>query len=278
MTDNEHLIQEMKAVLDFSNMYDMKDVENVKKVLSFVEPNSGNATPIGKQYQLRLKSILVGKNESVCFICRKEPSHDGLICDACMAKFSGGKTCFYDQRINIDEAFSEVILGEFPEEKNIQENLEADQINTEVPAEIDAANDDADPITWDAIKTKGKTLFGKAIKWEREQRVKLAIKKAYHDEEEKRKPHTHKVKHVNPMSAVDKQTIDLLEAQGLAESAKWRANGCKGVDPGWAFAGKISEIEQKYIWYEEVTEPPEVDPCTPIFVDEEAIRKRIMKE
>lgn len=279
MDNNEQLIQEMKAVLDFSNMYDMRDVENVKQVLSFIEPNTMNATPIGKQYLARLNSILAGNNDGVCFICRKEPSHDGIICDACMSKFSGGKTTFYDQKINIDETFSEAILGNSSDNRQIIDNTDK-QENEATSSVVDVASESAGVSKWNAFKTKGKELFDKAIKWEREQRVKLAISAAYAEEEDKRKPHVKKIRHERALTPTEKQTIELLKAkQNAAQAKAWKLGpGSAEQTEAYSLMRQIRELENDAVWYEEITEPPVIDPSIPIFVDEEAIRKRIMKE
>lgn len=114
-----------------------------------------------------------------------------------------------------------------------------------------------------------------------------AIENAYKEEQEKRKPHIQRIEHQNPISPIDQQTIALLEAEAekyAAEQSKAFATGSgdqkaasfmSALQYGSSIDDKINAIKSKYIWYEDVTIPPEIDPSIPIHVDEDAIRRRI---
>ena len=94
----------------------------------------------------------------------------------------------------------------------------------------------------------------KAIK----NRQEAAIRAAYKKEEEKRKPTIKKIRHTRPLTPQEQQTID---------SAEFRA---------WnSLWSQKNNIERRAEWYETIELPPEVDPDTPIYVDEEAIRNSI---
>lgn len=83
---------------------------------------------------------------------------------------------------------------------------------------------------------------------------------------------------------------------GSAPGRPKRTAGGRPKDPGWSayndykikrltyndylwgslrFESQIKEIRRRAEWYETIELPPEVDPDTPIYVDEEAIRNSI---
>lgn len=114
----------------------------------------------------------------------------------------------------------------------------------------------------------------KAIK----NRQEAAIRAAYKKEEEKRKPKIKKIRHTRPLTPQEQQTIDMIEMEmtklrvdresgritNSAESRAWNSL--------WS---QKNNIERRAEWYETIELPPEVDPDTPIYVDEEAIRNSI---
>lgn len=114
----------------------------------------------------------------------------------------------------------------------------------------------------------------KAIK----NRQEAAIRAAYKKEEEKRKPTIKKIRHTRPLTPQEQQTIDMIEMEmtklrvdresgRITNSAEFRA---------WnSLWSQKNNIERRAEWYETIELPPEVDPDTPIYVDEEAIRNSI---
>ncbi len=298
--NKEQLKNEIEAVMQFSNQYDMRDVENVKRVRSYIISNIENASPIGKQYYDRLDAIINDTASELCFVCKKVKSHDGIICDSCMSKYSGNKLLFYDQSIELDIALSEFLSDEMDSDNpEKDEQIEINSGESPNPSEL---KDDFFSESFDELKKKGKGLLSKAIKWEREKRVKWAIQAAYAEEQEKRKPHINKIKHERPLTPTEQQTIALLEAQKNAAFSQMRQyeadlSSYNAANPygysdernrirnakseaslrGAQLCEQIQKIRDSAIWYEEVTIPPEIDPSVPIIVDEEGIRKRIMK-
>lgn len=120
-------------------------------------------------------------------------------------------------------------------------------------------------------------------------KAEKAIAEAYQIEQEKRKPHINRIEHQRPLTPQEQQTIDMLEMQAMqfasSQSEKMYGGNMSSDEKTGAFVNtlfmgdeyqkKIDEIKSRAIWYEEVQVPPEVDPSTPINVDEEAIRKKI---
>ena len=123
------------------------------------------------------------------------------------------------------------------------------------------------------------------------QKADKAIAEAYHIEQEKRKPHIKRIPHQRPLTQEEMQTIDLLEMEAQRQGQiqlnrmNERMNSKKKDDGFSPFMNmvftlsetdrKIKEIKKRAVWYEEVPVPPEIDPSTPIYVDEDAIRRQI---
>ena len=109
-------------------------------------------------------------------------------------------------------------------------------------------------------------------------RQEAAVRAAYKKEEEKRKPHTKKIRHTRALTPQEQQSIDMIEM----EIAKLKVDYKSGriTEKAWS-SGHLSlcaqegQIKSRTVWYETIEIPPEVDPNTPIYVDEEAIRNSI---
>ena len=110
----------------------------------------------------------------------------------------------------------------------------------------------------------------KAIK----NRQEAAIRAAYKKEEEKRKPKIKKIRHTRPFTPQEQQTIDMLEMEIRKMESDYRNNRTdySGIS---SLRSQKFDIERRAEWYETIELPPEVDPDTPIYVDEEAIRNSI---
>lgn len=130
------------------------------------------------------------------------------------------------------------------------------------------------------IGETAKGLFGKLRSGLNSYREDAAVRKAYKAEEEKRKPHIKRIQHERPLTPEEQQTVDLLEAEMHSAIAK---AGRDGMSFWEALAAtnpiqmKIDEIKNRAIWFEEITIPPEIDPRTPIVIDEDAIRQSVRK-
>ena len=120
-------------------------------------------------------------------------------------------------------------------------------------------------------------------------KAEKAISEAYRIEQEKRTPHIKRIEHQRPLTPQEQQSIDMLEMEALkyasSQSEKMYGGSMSSSEKTGAFVNtlfmgdeyqrKIDEIKSRAVWYEDVQVPPEIDPNTPIFVDEEAIKKRI---
>lgn len=136
---------------------------------------------------------------------------------------------------------------------------------------------DGDSNTQTKAQTKG--FWGKMKDEAIKKKQEAAIRKAYHMEEEKRKPHVKQIKHERALTPQEQQTIDMIKMERDAKIAEWSRQGVGFFEATFTRAmpydNRIKEIEDRCIWYEEVIVPPEIDPSVPIEVDEEAIRKSI---
>ena len=125
MADKEALLHDIEIVTTFSSKYDMKKPEQAGKYVTFFESKNYFASGVGTSYIERLKEIRQGKINELCFVCKKNPSYDGVLCTGCMNKYSRGKKQFYGQNdfADLDALFSDndydVNSGA---EKNYQEN------------------------------------------------------------------------------------------------------------------------------------------------------------
>ena len=117
-----------------------------------------------------------------------------------------------------------------------------------------------------------KNLFGK---------MKDAAINAYKAEQDKRKAHVKRIKHERPLTPQEQQAIDIITMERDAKIAEWSRQGVSLIEATLTrtipYDNKIEEIRNRAIWYEDVVIPPEVDPSTPIVIDEQAIRERIRK-
>lgn len=95
MATKEELLHEIDIVTTFSSKYNMKDQAQAARYIKFFNEKKVFKTQIGVQYLERLNQIKDGKVEEPCFICKKNPSYDGVLCDACMNKYTRGKKNFF---------------------------------------------------------------------------------------------------------------------------------------------------------------------------------------
>lgn len=97
MADKEALLHDIEIVTTFSSKYDMKKPEQAGKYVTFFESKNYFVSGVGTSYIERLKEIRQGKINEPCFVCKKNPSYDGVLCTGCMNKYSRGKKQFYGQ-------------------------------------------------------------------------------------------------------------------------------------------------------------------------------------
>lgn len=85
--------QDIVNILRFSSQYEMGIPENSKKIFAYIKSKGIMTSPIGKLYVQRIAKISTGTEAKncMCMFCNKKKSVDGVICNDCMEKFSGGK-------------------------------------------------------------------------------------------------------------------------------------------------------------------------------------------
>ncbi len=96
---DESLMQkkmDMKYILKFSSLYNMSKPENANKVEKYIKAKSLMTSPLGGLYMKRLSDIAGSKSLDAydCLFCKTNVSQDGILCEGCMSKYSGGKLTF----------------------------------------------------------------------------------------------------------------------------------------------------------------------------------------
>ncbi len=107
MANDEQVNQQkldMANILKFSARIDMNNKSNVNKVINYITLKNMMISTVGKKYVQRLTDISKGKSteELNCIFCNKNLSADGIICESCMERYSGGRLKIkpYDSRNN----------------------------------------------------------------------------------------------------------------------------------------------------------------------------------
>jgi len=95
MATKEELARDVNIVTTFSSKYNLKNPAQVEKLIPFLAEKKPFTTQVGTWYIERLNQIKSGTADSTCFLCKKNESHDGILCDACMSKYTNGKKSFY---------------------------------------------------------------------------------------------------------------------------------------------------------------------------------------
>ena len=116
MATKEELLHEIDIVTTFSSKYNMKDSSQTARYIKFFDEKKVFKTQIGTQYIDRLNLIKDGKTEEPCFICKKNPSYDGVLCDACMSKYTRGKKNFFGRNDfeDLNAIFTDEVKNEAP--------------------------------------------------------------------------------------------------------------------------------------------------------------------
>ncbi len=85
--------QDIVNIMKFSAQNEMGKAENARKILRYAQSNGVMTSPYGKQYIQRLAQISTGTDPKgcTCLFCKKNKSVDGILCDSCEDKYSGGK-------------------------------------------------------------------------------------------------------------------------------------------------------------------------------------------
>lgn len=88
--------QDMVNILKFSAQYDMSKSGNVIRVAKHIQANNMMTSAIGRQYQQRLIAISNSPDRKAltCLFCKTSKAEDGILCENCMSKYSGGRLKF----------------------------------------------------------------------------------------------------------------------------------------------------------------------------------------
>lgn len=106
-------------------------------------------------------------------------------------------------------------------------------------------------------------------------RQEAAIRAAYKKEEEKRKPRIKKIRHTRAFTPEERQTLDMLNMEIIKMESDYKNKRITDNSGVLRLLLQKKAIESRAEWYETIELPPEVDPDTPIYVDEEGIRNSI---
>ena len=85
--------QDIVNIMKFSAQNEMGKADNARKILRYAQSNGMMTSPYGKQYIQRLAQISTGTDPTrcTCLFCKKNKAIDGILCDSCENKYSGGK-------------------------------------------------------------------------------------------------------------------------------------------------------------------------------------------
>lgn len=85
--------QDLANILKLSAQNEVSNPEIARKVLRYVKSNNMMTSTYGKAYIQRLAQITTGTKPQTCtcLFCKKNKAVDGILCDECMTKYSGGK-------------------------------------------------------------------------------------------------------------------------------------------------------------------------------------------
>ena len=85
--------QDVVNIMKFSAQNEMGNADNARKILRYAQSNGMMTSPYGKQYIQRLAQISTGTDPTICtcLFCKKNKAVDGILCDSCEDKYSGGK-------------------------------------------------------------------------------------------------------------------------------------------------------------------------------------------
>ncbi|MBQ8665539.1 MAG: hypothetical protein IJ526_01580 [Lachnospiraceae bacterium] len=171
MATKEELLREIDIVTTFSSKYNMKDSSQASKYISFFEEKKVFKTQIGIKYIERLNLIKDGKTKELCFICKKNPSYDGILCDECMSKYTRGKKSFFG-RNNVEDlnnAFAEDTKSEMlatpssaKDTEQMKNASDVAKVKAEISAKMSSAGEKAKQLAKDN-DLEGKTEVAKEI-------------------------------------------------------------------------------------------------------------------
>ena len=154
MASKDELLNDINIVTTFSSKYDMKSPALAERYINFFEEKKVFKTQIGIKYLERLNEIKDGKTEELCFVCKKSPSHDGVLCDSCMNKYTNGQKSFYgqDDFASLDELFSDDDNSESMTDEAVIDD--SSDFRSETPQEFAGPEEEStsfssdDPPTW----------------------------------------------------------------------------------------------------------------------------------
>lgn len=127
MAAKEDLIHDINIVTTLSSQQDMSVPANARRYLQYYEQRRTFKTEIGHHYLERLKQVSGGLNPDKCFVCKKNRAYDGILCEACMQKYTRGAGHFYnesDQDVfsTLDSIFEN--SNEYPYQKNAEVEMD----------------------------------------------------------------------------------------------------------------------------------------------------------
>lgn len=86
-TAKENIQREIALMLKISNQYNLKDVNNAKKLCDYLHNKQLFKTKAGEVFTRRIESLANGQGEELpCIFCGKELADNGIICKQCLAK------------------------------------------------------------------------------------------------------------------------------------------------------------------------------------------------
>lgn len=155
----EALKRDLVNILKLSHSYDMSDKNNLIKIEKFLREKTLFHTSMGTVYRNRIHKLIEGENEIACMLCKKEKAQDGIVCQACMAKYTGNR---FTVKGNISKHSTNIKSQEMLQQK-IQTIVHSVPIpsnlnNDEIKENLNGLKENAKAISKDAAKKTGKML------------------------------------------------------------------------------------------------------------------------
>lgn len=120
MSSKEELLHDISMVVLMSSKQDMSIASNAERYLKYFEQKKTLNSPVGVQYLQRLKQISGGTNPKSCFVCKKNDAYDGVLCEACMSKFSRGTKDFCKKKDDDFETLNELFENPEPKSESVK--------------------------------------------------------------------------------------------------------------------------------------------------------------
>lgn len=163
MADNK---KDIAIALKYSSQYNVKSKNVAKKMLTSITAKNLMTSPFGQKYVNRLEEISNGVEISkcTCLLCNQYPSVDGIICESCLVRFSGGKLSFYkpsekqsEMAVNSSSSTASGVTNKVIPQQEEHENVDKSVSETGAESTNDTV---AEPTSEATVEATSETMAG----------------------------------------------------------------------------------------------------------------------